>query len=234
MAERRGILARLAWIGVALDFISRVGTAKFVAGAVVGAIVAVVEWAKHRPIDVILLSTLAAMTGAIWLLNGLWYRTERTRMSKMFQGGEVKLLGPQSSPTQASQEGSTPPLSSAPLLGAPSNRPQASAEELRAAYIENRSFRITDLLRNGMFGIRGRTLVNCDILGPAILYTLNCTLSGLTFWGMPSFQDVPHPIDGVIWEVAEGSVKTGPMSVENCIMRDCVLSGIGLAMTPGD
>jgi len=75
--------------------------------------------------------------------------------------------------------------------------------------------------------VRGRTFIDCFVLGPAVLAPLrHAHFVGSRF-------DIPEgQIDAMLWEVPESTIKVGIIGLTNVSFTGCEFRHIGIAGTP--
>ena len=92
------------------------------------------------------------------------------------------------------------------------------------SHMQNRSFRIVDLLEQATDLLSERTFEDCTIYGPAVLVPLShTTFEGNVFEGDPT---------ALFWEIPEERERvTGGVGVLGCTFRRCIFRMIGIAGT---
>jgi hypothetical protein len=76
--------------------------------------------------------------------------------------------------------------------------------------LQSKTIRLVDLAREGVI-IRGKTFENCDIYGPAVVYQVNCTFTGLTMDAGP--ED---------WATETTNKKVcGAVKLDTCVVKNC-------------
>jgi hypothetical protein len=111
----------------------------------------------------------------------------------------------------------------------PSPRPLVTKKDLESDTIRGRAIRVVDLprLEDGL-SIRGRTLEDCDLIGPAVIRVLDLfTIESPEFYGLD-----PRHLDDIWIPFDPGPVGRGVVGVmfvePNCKFRRCRFDGVGL------
>jgi hypothetical protein len=89
---------------------------------------------------------------------------------------------------------------------------------------EDRVLKIADLVTRNTNRIENTTFINCQINGPAVLFSEGCQVNNCHF-------DAPN-MEVVIWAIPPDEPKVGGIHAVNCIFEACRFSMVGLAMTP--
>jgi hypothetical protein len=90
----------------------------------------------------------------------------------------------------------------------------------------NERVRLSDLVDEITFVIKGKTYEDCDILGPAVV-----ALSGVGT--MDHVRFVTDDLDEVLWEVEpENARRLGVIGLDSCVFRRCRFIAVGVAGTP--
>jgi len=95
-----------------------------------------------------------------------------------------------------------------------------------AAVIEDRSFRLADLLDRGENVVVGKTLIRCTLHGPAVIVPLGETRLIRPTWQAASQGEL-------LWEIAPSRKNIiGAIGLSDCRLEDCHLIQIGFASSP--
>jgi hypothetical protein len=97
-------------------------------------------------------------------------------------------------------------------------------DKLIGPYLENFDFRIVDLAREDLI-IKNRTIVNCRIYGPAVLYYGSGTLGNCTFISDPSFS-AEETVSSIYLPLPNAKVIQGVIKLENVNFRGCTFLSI--------
>ena len=82
---------------------------------------------------------------------------------------------------------------------------------------------IHELIERHEGNLRGLSFVNCEIIGPAILYPDGCIATNVKTFHKPK---------DVLWEVYPGRKLVGAVYMESCTFEDCTFYHIGFAGLP--
>jgi hypothetical protein len=129
------------------------------------------------------------------------------------------------SATPAPERPSSPPLERSVGVAIPPKfaRPLATAEELGNKTIQGRTVWLSDLLEDGFY-VRGRRLIDCLVLGPAVVVAESSVIwSGVTF-----LADDPTQV--FLELTTRNKVITGVTGLADCVFQDgatCMVSFAG-------
>lgn len=97
-------------------------------------------------------------------------------------------------------------------------------DKLIGPYLEGFDFRIVDLAREDLI-IRNRTIVNCRIYGPAVLYYRSGSLSNCIFISDPLFS-AEETASSIYLPLPKAKVIQGVIKLENVNFRGCTFLSI--------
>jgi hypothetical protein len=97
-------------------------------------------------------------------------------------------------------------------------------DKLIGPYLEGFDFRIVDLAREDLI-IRNRTIVNCRIYGPAVLYYGSGTLGNCIFISDPLFS-AEETANSIYLPLPNAKVIQGVIKLENVNFRGCTFLSI--------
>jgi hypothetical protein len=89
---------------------------------------------------------------------------------------------------------------------------------------EDRVLKLADLVARNTNRIENVTFINCQVNGPAVLFTEGGEVNNCTF-------DAPG-MEFVVWAIPPDEPKVGGIHTVNCIFESCRFSMIGIAVTP--
>ena len=217
MSEGRGEWLKNAWKwikeGLSLkDLITTVGLGSFFISLATSAGVALLAIVDDQPASSIVVVTIWTALGALLL-------------TKQFTAHRSGLFGlsVEAQPFDPVDGTATTSSATSPL-GGTVHRPWATLGELQQPVIRNRSLHIYDLPRTGVT-ISGRTFIECDIFGPAMIALGDGVMvSGLVIL-IPGQQN-REAVEAHFTEVEEGYV-VGVLGLQDCVIRQCRMSEVG-------
>jgi hypothetical protein len=144
------------------------GLVKLAVSGVIGALVAVLgARGGVKPVYIVVLSIFAAGC-ALWVVNQIGSRRARLKLETAGSG------------SFALSE-SQPPVSQRGV----SHKQKATVSELAQGTIRDRQIDVSSLSREADGFVRQKTFLDCDLVGPAVVFLLQCELLGVVFRGPP-------------------------------------------------
>lgn len=156
------------------------GILKILGGFFVGLGITIWALLSHLPLPIVITVGILAFAGTVWAINGISWRTERSRLREVIQAS-------------SRTEGEIP---------SPPSNLTADSHTLSSAHLKGLSFRIVDLAREH-FVIEHRVFEDCVIYGPAMLaiyrnvQMLYCTFDGIGYsflFDLPGRRYITGPI----------------------------------------
>ena len=92
----------------------------------------------------------------------------------------------------------------------------ASAVELAQPVIQDRLVRVTEIPRDRDGWIRHKTFVDCDLIGPAVIYVSMCTFTQVSIIGGPPSTSM----EAVLWPInPRATALVGAVAMFQCAMQ---------------
>jgi len=82
---------------------------------------------------------------------------------------------------------------------------------------------IHELIERHEGNLRGLSFVDCEIIGPSVIYSRNCIAHNIKTFHKPK---------GMLWEVHPGRKLIGAVLMDSCTFEDCTFHHIGFAGLP--
>ena len=101
-------------------------------------------------------------------------------------------------------------------------------DALLGSRLEGIDFRIVDLAREDLI-VKNRTIINCRIYGPAVLYPVECTFRNINF--SSTSKNLEDNLSSIFIHIPETSIIQGVIKVENIDFRDCTFNKIAFIGT---
>ena len=106
----------------------------------------------------------------------------------------------------------------------------ATPDSLLGSRLEGIDFRIVDLAREDLI-IKNRTIVNCRIYGPAVLYPVSSSFRNIGFSSGGPLKSLEENLASIFIPIPEASFLQGIIKVENVDFRDCSFKKISFIGT---
>lgn len=102
----------------------------------------------------------------------------------------------------------------------------ATPDQLIGSHLEGLDIRIVDLAREDLI-VKNRTIINCRIYGPAVLFPIGCSFRNNSFSGDAS-KSVEWNLNSMFIPIPQTPIIQGIIRVENVDFRDCIFNRVAL------
>ena len=197
-------------------WLAAVGTVKlgFALGASVAAVI--VGLLSHIKPVYLLDAVLVAAGSGLWIANQFSAR----RALNTFQ-----MVGATSS--EQPEEPAHKPSTTIAQLPVPSYKPRATAEELAQSTITGRLVPITEVPTEADGFIRLKHFIDCDVIGPAVVFATRCDFAHL------SFAVAGDSLESILWPVNPAAPTIlGAIGMDQCRFEQGRIFHIGFAGGP--